>query len=62
MDFTIVLLRFQPASPIAAWGIVTKVKVSDKVGENLALIVTALTDMLRRGSTDALEVPANIER
>jgi hypothetical protein len=30
--------------------------VSDHVGENLAQIVTALTDVLRRGSTDALEV------
>jgi hypothetical protein len=37
-----------------AWGIVRKVKVSDEVGENLALIVAAWSDMLRIGSTDAL--------
>jgi hypothetical protein len=30
--------------------------VSDRIGDNLALIVTALTDALRRGSTDALAV------
>ena len=29
--------------------------MSDHVGENLALIVAALTDVLRRGSTDALQ-------
>jgi hypothetical protein len=29
--------------------------MSDHVGENLALIVAAWTDMLRRGSTDALQ-------
>ena len=29
--------------------------MSDQVGENLALIVAALTDVLRRGSTDSLQ-------
>jgi len=31
------------------------VQLSDQVGENLALIVAALTDVLQRGSTDALQ-------